>query len=114
MTSAAAENARRAKQIRARIRADIAEEPVGYDSRRRCAEHVSAPDPSLASVLAIDIVMWCRQVGRGYALGLLDRALIGRDRTIGSLTPRERARLADALLEPRPRENVALGQEHGS
>lgn len=93
-------NAIRAK--RARVKADIAQGVVGW------LDVLASPDPDLASMRVMDVLLAVPRVGRGKAESALARCKVSPAKTIGGLTVRQRAELSSTWLhaQDRPRERA--------
>ena len=70
------------------------------ESHDRAAELILEPDAALSSMLVLDLLGHVRQVGPAQAERMLACADISPIRTVGAMTPRQRAGLA-ALLRLR-------------
>ena len=82
-------------------------------SHAKAADLILQPDPVLHSMRVLDLLQRVRQVGPAQAEQLLQCADIAPTRTVGALTPRQRAVLAALLrlradqLAPRARPKTA-------
>jgi hypothetical protein len=70
------------------------------DSHGKAAEVIVEPDPTLYSMLVLQLLQRIRQVGPAQAERMLELADVSPTRTVGALTARQRAGLA-ALLRRR-------------
>ena len=70
------------------------------DSHQKAAELIVEPDPTLYSMLVLQLLQRIRQVGPTQAERMLELADTSPTRTVGALTARQRAGLA-ALLRLR-------------
>ena len=70
------------------------------ESHQKAAELILEPDPTLESMLVLELLQRVRQVGPAQAERMLELAEIPPTRTLGALTARQRAGLA-ALLRLR-------------
>ena len=70
------------------------------DSHEKAAELIVEPDPTLHSMLVLQLLQRIRQVGPTQAERMLELADTSPTRTVGALTARQRAGLA-ALLRLR-------------
>jgi hypothetical protein len=70
------------------------------DSHGKAAELIVEPEPTLHSMLALQLLQRVRQVGPAQAERMLELADVSPTRTLGALTARQRAGLA-ALLRLR-------------
>ena len=66
-------------------------------ARKRVAQLIHKPPPELERMATLDLLASCRQVGRHTALRCLRAARVGERVCVGSLTPRQRRALAEAL-----------------
>lgn len=74
--------------------------PSPADSHENAAELIVEPDPTLNSMLVLQLLQRIRQVGPAQAERMLELADVSPTRTVGALTARQRAGLA-ALLRLR-------------
>lgn len=70
------------------------------ESHKKAAELILEPDPTLDSMLVLELLQRVRRVGPAQAERMLELADISPTRTLGALTARQRAGLA-ALLRLR-------------
>ena len=70
------------------------------DSHEKAAELIVEPDPTLYSMLVLELLQRVRQVGPAQAERMLELADVSPTSTVGALTARQRAGLA-ALLRLR-------------
>jgi hypothetical protein len=70
------------------------------DSHKKAAELIVEPDPTLYSMLVLQLLQRIRQVGPAQAERMLELADVSPTFTVGALTARQRAGLA-ALLRLR-------------